>query len=498
MSHPVILEMKGIVKSFGPVKALKGVDFDLRAGEVHALMGENGAGKSTLMKVLTGIHDANEGTIHYNGKQVAYSKPKEAMEDGIVIVHQELNMMNHLTVAQNIFIGREEFRHNLLIDDGASIKKAKKLFDLLKLDINPTEKVGNLTVGKQQMVEIAKALSMDAKVIVFDEPTAALTESEINELFVIIDDLRAKGVGIIYISHRMDEIARITDRVTVMRDGEYVGTVNTKETTKDEIIAMMVGRTIYEDPKAASAVADDAPVVLEVKNLNAGSSVKDVSFQLRKGEILGFSGLMGAGRTEVARLLFGADKKESGTIFVNGKEVTINSPQDAIREGIGYLSEDRKRFGCIVDMTIADNTVMTNLDHYIKGFLIDDREIVKVSDKFVDSLKTKTPSSKQLVRNLSGGNQQKVVIAKWLEQNSDILIFDEPTRGIDVGAKSEIYTLMNDLVAQGKSIIMISSELTEILRMSDRIVVMCEGRKTGELDISQATQERILALATDR
>ena len=498
MSHPVILEMKGIVKSFGPVKALKGVDLDLRAGEVHALMGENGAGKSTLMKVLTGIHDANEGTIHYNGKQVTYSKPKDAMEDGIVIVHQELNMMNHLTVAQNIFIGREEFRHNWLIDDGASIKKAKKLFDLLKLDINPTEKVGNLTVGKQQMVEIAKALSMDAKVIVFDEPTAALTESEINELFVIIDDLRSKGVGIIYISHRMDEIARITDRVTVMRDGEYVGTVNTKDTTKDEIIAMMVGRTIYEDPKAASAVADDAPVVLEVKNLNAGSSVKDVSFQLRKGEILGFSGLMGAGRTEVARLLFGADKKESGTIFVNGKEVTINSPQDAIREGIGYLSEDRKRFGCIVDMTIADNTVMTNLDHYIKGFLIDDREIVRVSDEFVKQLRTKTPSSKQLVRNLSGGNQQKVVIAKWLEQNSDILIFDEPTRGIDVGAKSEIYTLMNDLVAQGKSIIMISSELTEILRMSDRIVVMCEGRKTGELDISQATQERILALATDR
>jgi len=498
MSHPVILEMKGIVKSFGPVKALKGVDFDLRAGEVHALMGENGAGKSTLMKVLTGIHDANEGTIHYNGKQVAYSKPKEAMEDGIVIVHQELNMMNHLTVAQNIFIGREEFRHNLLIDDGASIKKAKKLFELLKLDINPTEKVGNLTVGKQQMVEIAKVLSMDAKVIVFDEPTAALTESEINELFVIIDDLRAKGVGIIYISHRMDEIARITDRVTVMRDGEYVGTVNTKETTKDEIIAMMVGRTIYEDPKAASAVADDAPVVLEVKNLNAGSSVKDVSFQLRKGEILGFSGLMGAGRTEVARLLFGADKKESGIIFVNGKEVTINSPQDAIREGIGYLSEDRKRFGCIVDMTIADNTVMTNLDKYIKGGLINDGEIVKVSDEFVKQLRTKTPSSKQLVRNLSGGNQQKVIIAKWLEQNSDILIFDEPTRGIDVGAKSEIYTLMNALVAQGKSIIMISSELTEILRMSDRIVVMCEGRKTGELDISQATQERILALATDR
>ena len=498
MSNPVILEMKGIVKSFGPVKALKGVDFDLRAGEVHALMGENGAGKSTLMKVLTGIYGANEGTIHYNGKQVEYSKPKEAMDDGIVIVHQELNMMNHLTVAQNIFIGREEINQGLFINDNAGNKKAKELFKLLKLDINPQEKVGNLTVGKQQMVEIAKALSMDAKIIVFDEPTAALTESEINELFAIIDDLRAKGVGIIYISHRMDEIARITDRVTVMRDGEYVGTVNTKETTKDEIIATMVGRTIYEDPKAVSAVPEGAPVVLEVEHLNSGSHVKDVSFVLHKGEILGFSGLMGAGRTEVARLLFGADKKDSGTIKINGKEVDIKNPQDAIREGIGYLSEDRKRYGCIVDMTIANNTVMTNLDKYIKGGLIDDGEIIKVSDEFVKQLRTKTPSSKQLVRNLSGGNQQKVVIAKWLEQNSDILIFDEPTRGIDVGAKSEIYSLMNELVAQGKSIIMISSELTEILRMSDRIVVMCEGRKTGELDISQATQERILALATDR
>ena len=407
-------------------------------------------------------------------------------------------MMNHLTVAQNIFIGREEINQGLFINDNAGNKKAKELFKLLKLDINPQEKVVNLTVGKQQMVEIAKALSMDAKIIVFDEPTAALTESEINELFAIIDDLRAKGVGIIYISHRMDEIARITDRVTVMRDGEYVGTVNTKETTKDEIIAMMVGRTIYEDPKAVSSVPEGAPVVLEVEHLNSGSHVKDVSFVLHKGEILGFSGLMGAGRTEVARLLFGADKKDSGTIKINGKEVDIKNPQDAIKEGIGYLSEDRKRYGCIVDMTIANNTVMTNLDKYIKGGLIDDGEIVKVSDEFVKQLRTKTPSSKQLVRNLSGGNQQKVVIAKWLEQNSDILIFDEPTRGIDVGAKSEIYSLMNELVAQGKSIIMISSELTEILRMSDRIVVMCEGRKTGELDISQATQERILALATDR
>lgn len=498
MEQRVILEMENIVKSFGPVQALKGVNLDLRTGEVHALMGENGAGKSTLMKVLTGIYPADSGTIKYNGQQVQYEKPIEAMEAGIVIVHQELNMMNHLTVAQNIFIGREKKQGRFLIDDQESIKRSQELFKLLKLNINPNEKVGNLTVGKQQMVEIAKALSMEAKVIVFDEPTAALTEAEINELFVIIDDLRSKGVGIVYISHRMDEIARITDRVTVMRDGEYVGTVNTKDTTKDDIISMMVGRTIYEDPKEVSAVAPDAPVVLKVSNLNSGTSVKDVSFELKKGEILGFSGLMGAGRTEVARLIFGADKKDSGNIEINGQAIEIKSPQDAIKAGIGYLSEDRKQYGCIVDMTIANNTVMTNLDKYIENGLINDRKIVEISDQFVKQLRTKTPSSKQLIRNLSGGNQQKVVIAKWLEQNSDILIFDEPTRGIDVGAKSEIYTLMNELVAKGKSIIMISSELTEVLRMSDRIVVMCEGRKTGELDISDATQERILALATDR
>ena len=362
------------------------------------------------MKVLTGIYGANEGTIHYNGKQVEYSKPKEAMDDGIVIVHQELNMMNHLTVAQNIFIGREEINQGLFINDNAGNKKAKELFKLLKLDINPQEKVGNLTVGKQQMVEIAKALSMDAKIIVFDEPTAALTESEINELFAIIDDLRAKGVGIIYISHRMDEIARITDRVTVMRDGEYVGTVNTKETTKDEIIAMMVGRTIYEDPESGFCSTRRSTCCIRSGTLKLRKPRKRCYFVLHKGEILGFSGLMGAGRTEVARLLFGADKKDSGTIKINGKEVDIKNPQDAIREGIGYLSEDRKRYGCIVDMTIANNTVMTNLDKYIKGGLIDDGEIVKVSDEFVKQLRTKTPSSKQLVRNLSGGNQQKLLL----------------------------------------------------------------------------------------
>mgnify|MGYP001726881855 CR=1 FL=1 len=491
-----LVELKHIHKEFPGVKVLEDISIAFYPGEVHVLLGENGAGKSTIIKIISGIYQPDKGEVLIEGAPGA-KNIREAQHRGISVIHQELSVIPDLKVYENVFLGREEKKSGFL-DKGKMIAECKKILDGMDVAIDPTTPVYKLSNGEKQMVEIAKAISTQAKVIVFDEPTAALTESEINELFVIIDDLRAKGVGIIYISHRMDEIARITDRVTVMRDGEYVGTVNTKETTKDEIIAMMVGRTIYEDPKAASAVADDAPVVLEVKNLNAGSSVKDVSFQLRKGEILGFSGLMGAGRTEVARLLFGADKKESGTIFVNGKEVTINSPQDAIREGIGYLSEDRKRFGCIVDMTIADNTVMTNLDKYIKGGLINDGEIVKVSDEFVKQLRTKTPSSKQLVRNLSGGNQQKVVIAKWLEQNSDILIFDEPTRGIDVGAKSEIYTLMNALVAQGKSIIMISSELTEILRMSDRIVVMCEGRKTGELDISQATQERILALATDR
>ncbi|MBR6766879.1 MAG: sugar ABC transporter ATP-binding protein, partial [Clostridia bacterium] len=355
-----------------------------------------------------------------------------------------------------------------------------------------------LTVGKQQMREIAKAISHDAKVIIFDEPSAALTEAEIEELFKIIRDLRDKQLGIVYISHRMDEIKVITDRVTVMRDGGYVGTLITKECTKDDIINMMVGRVIYEDPKTASTVAKDAPVVLKVEHLNAGRMVKDVSFELHKGEILGFSGLMGAGRTETARALFGADPKESGDIYVNGKKVDIHSPEDAVKCGIGYLSEDRKRYGIVVGKTVAENSTMATLGEFIKGLFIDKKKENAVTQKYIDRLKTKTPSVDQLVVNLSGGNQQKVVIAKWLVRNCDILIFDEPTRGIDVGAKSEIYTLMNELAAEGKSIIMISSEMTEILRMSDRIVVMCEGRKTAEIDIAEATQEKIMHAATLR
>ena len=493
----VILTMKDIDKSFVGVHALKNAQLELRKGEVHALMGENGAGKSTLMKILTGIYSKDSGTIIYDGKEVEYKNPKEAQQAGVVIVHQELNMMNHLTVAQNIFIGREKM-NGKLINDGKMAEEAKRLFDMLHIDIDPKETMGRLTVGKQQMCEIAKAISTDARIIVFDEPTAALTETEINELFKIIDDLRKKDLGIIYISHRMDEIKRITDRVTVMRDGEYVGTLVSKECTKDDIISMMVGRVVYEDPKEVSNVPADAEVVLKVEHLRAGKRVKDVSFERRKGEILGFSGLMGAGRTETARAIFGADKIEGGDIYVHGRKVTIKSPKDAVKHGIGYLSEDRKRYGVIVEKTLTENTTMASLENFMSGIFIDKKKEEKAAQNYVDALKTKTPSVRQFVKNLSGGNQQKVVIAKWLTRDSDILIFDEPTRGIDVGAKSEIYSLMNELVKEGKSIIMISSELTEILRMSDRIVVMCEGRKTGELDISEATQENIMHAATMR
>ena len=493
----VILTMKGIDKSFPGVHALDHVDLEVRKGEVHALMGENGAGKSTLMKVLTGIYSKDSGTITFEGREVEFTNPREAQDAGIVIVHQELNMLGHLTVAQNIFIGRE-FMKGKFIDDRKMNEEARKLFDQLGIDIDPTETMSRLTVGKQQMCEIAKAISHDAKVIIFDEPSAALTEAEIEELFKIIRDLRERQLGIVYISHRMDEIKVITDRVTVMRDGGYVGTLITKDCTKEDIINMMVGRVIYEDPKTESQVAKDAPVVLKVEHLNVGRMVQDVSFELRKGEILGFSGLMGAGRTETMRALFGADPKQSGDIYVNGEKVDIKSPKDAVRHGIGYLSEDRKRFGIIVDKSVAENSTMATLDEYMKGLFIDKKKENDVAQKYVDILKTKTPGVDQLVVNLSGGNQQKVVIAKWLVRNCDILIFDEPTRGIDVGAKSEIYHLMNELVAEGKSIIMVSSEMTEILRMSDRIVIMCEGRKTGELGIEEATQERIMHAATLR
>lgn len=492
-----ILKMRGIQKYFSGVHALNGVDFDLQAGEVHALMGENGAGKSTLIKVLCGIHKRDGGSIELFGEEVDFNNIAEAQDAGISVIHQELNMMNHLTVAQNIYIGREP-RKRGLIDDKKMLKDAQELFNRLGVKIDPATRLGNLTVGKQQMVEIAKAVSHECKLLILDEPTAALTQPEVEELFEIMNDLRSKGIGMIYVSHRMDEINRISDRVTVMRDGEYVGTLITKDTTKDEIVKMMVGRVIYGEQKTVSTVPADAPVVLEVEHLNAGREVQDVSFHLRKGEILGFAGLMGAGRTEVARALYGADPKDSGTVRIDGRKVNIRNPEEAVRNGICYLSEDRKRYGLMLDKSVTDNSAIASVDDYIRAGLIDDKKMEQRSRETNERLKTKTPSMDQLLKNLSGGNQQKVIVARWLMKNSDIFIFDEPTRGIDVGAKSEIYNLMDELAKQGKSIIMISSELAEVLRMSDRIMVMCEGRKTGELDISEATQENIMQLCTKR
>lgn len=495
--NDVILEMKGIQKFFSGVHALKSVDFELRAGEVHALMGENGAGKSTLIKVLCGIHKRDAGTIKYFGKEVKFSDISESQAAGISVIHQELNMMNHLTVAQNIYIGREP-KKGIMIDDAKMERDAKELFDHIGVNIDPSVKLGTLTVGKQQMVEIAKAVSHECKLLVLDEPTAALTQPEVEELFKIMNDLRDKGIGMIYVSHRMDEINRISDRVSVMRDGEYIGTLITKETTKDEIVKMMVGRVIYGDKKEKSTVPEDAEVVLEVKHLCHGNDVKNVSFKLHKGEILGFAGLMGAGRTEVARAIYGADKKDAGEIYINGKKVDISTPEQAVKSGICYLSEDRKRYGLLLIKSVAENSALASIDNYVKFGWINDKKIDEDAERVNKLLKTKTPSMGQQLKNLSGGNQQKVIVARWLLKNSDIFIFDEPTRGIDIGAKSEMYELMEDLAKQGKSIIMISSELAEIQRLSDRVIVMCEGKKTAELDIADATQEEIMKYATMR
>ena len=492
-----ILRMTGIQKYFPGVHALDNAQLEVREGEVMALIGENGAGKSTLMKILTGVYTKDAGTIELFGKPVEIHGPRDAQAKGVCIVHQELNLMQHLTVAENIYIGREPTK-GLLLDKAEQNRMTDELMKSLHLNIPAKTPVKQLTVAKQQMVEIAKSLSHNnTKILVMDEPSAALTESEIEDLFTFIRRLKATGVGIIYISHRMDELKQITDRITVMRDGQYVDTVDTATTPMEKIVQMMVGRVIYEEPKTHSNVAPDAPVVLEAEHL-VSDDVKDVSFQLRKGEILGFAGLMGAGRTETARLLCGADPREKGTIRINGKEVKIHSPRDAVAAGIGYLSEDRKRYGLCLGLSVADNTVLASLDKFAAGPFVNDRKINEASRQYVEKVRTKTPTVATLVRSLSGGNQQKVVLSKWLLNDCDILIFDEPTRGIDVGAKSEIYKLMTQLAEEGKSIIMISSELPELLRMSDRIIVMCEGRKTGELDIAEATQEKIMTLATKR
>jgi ribose transport system ATP-binding protein len=491
-----LVEMIDINKSFPGVKALSKVRFELLPGEVHALMGENGAGKSTLMKILSGVYSRDGGVVRLDGKPVDITSPREAQEMGIGIIHQELALMRDLTAAQNIFIGREP-RRGFLLDEGALNRHTQAIFDSMNLKLDPRVKVETLTIAKQQMVEIAKALSYRSRVLIMDEPTAALNDAEIAELFTIINRLKAEGVGIVYISHKMDEIKRISDRVTVMRDGEYVGTVPAADTPIETIISMMVGRTLTTERLEIPNLAD-APVALEVRNLRRGREIRDVSFSVRQGEILGFAGLMGAGRTEVARAIFGADRREGGEIWVHGQRVGISSPQDAVAAGIGYLSEDRKHFGLATGLDVRNNIALASLNQFMRaGGLIDDGAMRDTAKKYISQLSIKTPSDVQEARLLSGGNQQKVVIAKWLLRDCDILIFDEPTRGIDVGAKSEIYKLLNRLAAEGKAIIVISSELPEVLRLSHRIAVMCEGRLTGFLP-GGASQQEIMQLATQR
>ncbi|MFL6684892.1 sugar ABC transporter ATP-binding protein [Paraburkholderia graminis] len=494
-----LISVKKLSKSFPGVRALHDVQFELMAGEVHALMGENGAGKSTLMKILAGVYTRDSGEILVGGEPAEFLSPRDAQAAGVGIIHQELQLMNHLTVAQNIFIGREpRGRLGLFLDEDKLNIAAREILSRMHVNLDPRAMVGELTVASQQMVEIAKALSFDSRVLIMDEPTSALNDAEIAELFRIIRELKGRGVGIVYISHKMDELKQIADRVTVLRDGEYVATVDAANTTVEAIIGMMVGRTLSDATPAARDAAQ-GETALEVRHLNAGPLVRDVSFTLRQGEILGFAGLMGAGRTEVARAVFGADPVESGEIFVKGAKASIKNPSDAVAHGIGYLSEDRKRFGLATGMDVESNIVMSNLRNFLSlNFFLRRARMRRRASHFINLLAIRTPSASQEVRLLSGGNQQKIVIAKWLERDCDVLFFDEPTRGIDVGAKSEIYKLLRSLAEEGKAIVMISSELPEILRMSDRIVVMCEGRITGELSAKEATQERIMHLATQR
>ncbi len=495
-----IVAVRNLSKSFPGVRALDNCQFELMPGEVHGLVGENGAGKSTLMKILAGVYRKDAGEILFDGRPVEIDTPRAAQALGIRIIHQELNLMNHLSAARNIFIGAEPLRAwGLLVDEKRLHEDAQRIFDRLRLKLDPRTPVGELTVARQQLVEVAKALAFDARMLIMDEPTAALNQAEVDDLFRIIDDLRAHGVAVVYISHKMAELKRISDRMTILRDGRYIATVATAETKLDDVIAMMVGRELEQGAAAAPAGGAGGEVVLEVRNLQRAKVLKDVSFVARKGEILGLAGLMGAGRTELARAVFGADPIDSGEILVHGRRVRVHSPSDAVRHGIGYLSEDRKRLGLVIQLDVRTNVVLASLRKFLSlGFFVRSKPIDATAGRAVRTLGIKTPSLRQSVALLSGGNQQKVVIAKWLERDCEILFFDEPTRGIDVGAKREIYKLLELLAAQGRAIVMISSELPEILRVSHRILVMCEGRITGEVDRAQASQERIMQLATQQ
>jgi ribose transport system ATP-binding protein len=489
-----IVELENIDKAFSGVPALKDVHFNLKAGEVHALLGENGAGKSTLVKILSGVYTRDTGTVKVFGETIESLNPKTAAERGIAIIHQELNLCSHLTVAENIFLGKELTKHGLL-DKRSANEKARELLQSLNIDLDPEMPVGDLQVSKQQMVEIAKALSKNARVLIMDEPTSALTATEIEELFKIIRNLKGKGCGIVYISHRLEELQHIVDRVTVLRDGTYVITQNFKETTQQALISHMVGRDIKDKfPRVECPVGK---TVLEVQHLNAGRLVRDISFELHEGEIVGIAGLMGAGRTETTRALYGIDPKQSGEIILDGKPITITKPSDSIRSGLVLIPEDRKKDGLFTKLSIKSNIGMPNLDllSNVLGIVNKGKEKT-MALKSVEELKIKLPGLESDAANLSGGNQQKVVVGKWMSRSFRVAIFDEPTRGIDVAAKIEIYNIINRLKQDGAGILFVSSELPEILGISDRIIVMCDGRITGAMSRADATQETILDLAT--
>lgn len=489
-----IVEMEHINKSFPGVKALDDVSFCLRAGEVMALLGENGAGKSTLMKILSGVYQKDSGTIHIFGKEVQDLNPKKAQELGVAIIHQELNLCGHLTVAENIFLGHETMKKGLLSDKEMRLK-AKKVLDELNMDISADAVVGDLAVSKQQMIEIAKALSINAKILIMDEPTSALTSKEIEDLFVIIRKLTSQGMGIVYISHRLEELQHIVDRITIMRDGKYITSMDFKDTSLQAIITNMVGREIKEKFPRVSCVRGRK--ILEVKHLNAGNMVKDINLELFEGEIVGIAGLMGAGRTETTRAIFGVDSKESGEIILDGETIRINNPMDAIRAGIVLAPEDRKKDGLCTKLSIRENVGLPNLDFLSNRFgVIKRKKEEKITMEAVENLKIKVASIENNADSLSGGNMQKVVVGKWLARKSRVVIFDEPTRGIDVGAKVEIYHLMNDLKKQGIGVMFVSSEMPEVIGISDRVIVMCDGRITGVFSTDEVSQDLILECAT--
>ncbi|MGJ7046206.1 sugar ABC transporter ATP-binding protein [Thermoanaerobacterium thermosulfurigenes] len=488
-----LLEMRNICKSFPGVQALKDVNFDLNPGEVHALLGENGAGKSTLIKILGGIYKMDEGDIYINGNKVIINSVHDSKKYGISIIHQELMLIPYMTVAENIFLFREFVDKWGLVNKKLMNENAQAILKEFNFDIDPKTIVCNLTIGQQQMIEIIKAVTSNSKIIVMDEPTSSLSEEEVSTLFNVIKQLKQNGVGIIYISHRMSELEEIADRVTVLRDGQYVGTKLMDETNNDELISMMVGRKI--ENYYTRTFDKQGEVIFEVRNLTRKGVIDNVSFDLRKGEILGFAGLIGAGRSETARCIFGIDKYDSGVFLINNKEIKIKNTVDAIKNGIALVPENRKEEGLFLLQDCKFNISFQIIDKFIKLFFIDRKYELQIAEKYIRELTIRTPSVKQKVGYLSGGNQQKIVIAKWLSINPKIIILDEPTRGIDVGAKAEIYRIIDDLRKQGVSIIMISSELPEIINMSDRVVVMSHGKITKILNKEELSQENIMHYA---